>query len=180
MVPASLGEQIDLAMALLIRFGLQANAAGAGKVLEVSGNCDSKGAAQTRKAVEAAMNAMALPPGYSWSFGSAFENENATQQELLVNLLLALFLVYVVMAALFESLAIIEYLDETHPEPPLLPKTPADRALVREATARRAQEPRAPPSATGRSGTSTGTPRASSPNQNWSDAPARSRRPKSP
>jgi maleylacetoacetate isomerase len=33
--------------------------------------------------------------------------------------------------ALFESLAIIEYLDETHPNPPLLPKDPADKAIVR-------------------------------------------------
>lgn len=32
---------------------------------------------------------------------------------------------------LTQSLAIIEYLDETHPEPPLLPKTPAERARVR-------------------------------------------------
>lgn len=30
-----------------------------------------------------------------------------------------------------QSLAIIEYLEETHPEPPLLPATPADRAFVR-------------------------------------------------
>ncbi|MGA7780320.1 MAG: maleylacetoacetate isomerase [Paraburkholderia sp.] len=30
-----------------------------------------------------------------------------------------------------QSLAIIEYLEETHPEPPLLPKAPADRAYVR-------------------------------------------------
>ena len=33
--------------------------------------------------------------------------------------------------ALFESLAIIEYLDETYPDPPLLPKSPEDRARVR-------------------------------------------------
>jgi maleylacetoacetate isomerase len=32
---------------------------------------------------------------------------------------------------LIQSLAIIEYLDETHPAPPLLPATPADRARVR-------------------------------------------------
>jgi maleylpyruvate isomerase len=32
---------------------------------------------------------------------------------------------------LTQSLAIIEYLEETHPNPPLLPKDPADRALVR-------------------------------------------------
>ncbi|WP_194726393.1 maleylacetoacetate isomerase [Noviherbaspirillum malthae] len=30
-----------------------------------------------------------------------------------------------------QSLAIIEYLDETHPQPPLLPAAPADRAYVR-------------------------------------------------
>jgi maleylacetoacetate isomerase len=33
--------------------------------------------------------------------------------------------------ALTQSLAIIEYLDETRPEPPLLPKAPLDRAYVR-------------------------------------------------
>ena len=32
---------------------------------------------------------------------------------------------------LFESLAILEYLDETHPDPPLLPKEPKARARVR-------------------------------------------------
>jgi maleylacetoacetate isomerase len=33
--------------------------------------------------------------------------------------------------ALFQSLAIMEYLDETHPQPPLLPKDPVGRARVR-------------------------------------------------
>jgi maleylacetoacetate isomerase len=32
---------------------------------------------------------------------------------------------------LIQSMAILEYLDELHPEPPLLPKQPADRARVR-------------------------------------------------
>jgi maleylacetoacetate isomerase len=34
-------------------------------------------------------------------------------------------------SVLTQSLAIIEYLDETHPQPPLLPTQPADRARVR-------------------------------------------------
>ncbi|WP_421998019.1 maleylacetoacetate isomerase [Reyranella sp.] len=32
---------------------------------------------------------------------------------------------------LTQSMAILEYLEETHPEPPILPKVPADRARVR-------------------------------------------------
>lgn len=32
---------------------------------------------------------------------------------------------------LFQSMAIVEYLDETHPQPPLLPTAPKDRARVR-------------------------------------------------
>jgi len=34
-------------------------------------------------------------------------------------------------ATIAQSLAIIEYLEETHPEPPLLPRAPAERARVR-------------------------------------------------
>jgi len=34
-------------------------------------------------------------------------------------------------AVITQSMAIIEYLDETHPEPPLLPKTALERAYVR-------------------------------------------------
>jgi maleylpyruvate isomerase len=34
--------------------------------------------------------------------------------------------------SLAQSLAIIDYLDETHPDPPLLPKHPRERAIVRE------------------------------------------------
>ena len=38
---------------------------------------------------------------------------------------------------LFESLAIIEYLDETHPNPPLLPRDARGRARVRGARTNR-------------------------------------------
>jgi len=35
------------------------------------------------------------------------------------------------LASIHQSLAIIEYLEETHPSPPLLPSSPGDRAWVR-------------------------------------------------
>ena len=40
---------------------------------------------------------------------------------------------------LFQSLAIIEYLDETHPQPPLLPSSPRARARVRARLAAEAE-----------------------------------------
>ena len=73
-------------------------------ILAVRGNVEGKKSGEVRGVVTKTMEAMSFPTGYSWSFGSAFEEENATQQEMLINLLLALVLVYLVMAGLFESL----------------------------------------------------------------------------
>jgi HAE1 family hydrophobic/amphiphilic exporter-1 len=73
-------------------------------VLSVHGNYDSKKAGDVRSRVRSVMDGMSFPTGYSWSFGQGFEEEDQTQKEMLINLLLALVLVYLVMAALFESL----------------------------------------------------------------------------
>jgi len=73
-------------------------------ILSVRGNYDPKHGGDTRTKVRQILDAMSWPTGYSWSFGQGFEEEDQTQKELLINLLLALVLVYLVMAALFESL----------------------------------------------------------------------------
>ncbi len=73
-------------------------------ILAVRGNCDPKKAGEIRKAAGRALSSMSFPTGYSWSFGTGFEEADQTQQEMLLNLVLALVLVYLVMAALFESL----------------------------------------------------------------------------
>jgi HAE1 family hydrophobic/amphiphilic exporter-1 len=73
-------------------------------VVGVGGHVDGARRGEVRQRVQRTMEAMHFPTGYSWSFGSGFEEENATQVEMLVNLLLALALVYLVMAGLFESL----------------------------------------------------------------------------
>ena len=50
------------------------------------------------------MDELNLPSGYSWSFGRSFDNEDLTGRILLRNMLLAVMMIYIVMAALFESL----------------------------------------------------------------------------
>ncbi len=54
--------------------------------------------------VEALMNEFELPPGYSWKFGRGFERQDETQQMMATNILLGIACIFLVMAALFESL----------------------------------------------------------------------------
>ncbi len=57
-----------------------------------------------RPRVEALMNEFELPPGYSWKFGRGFERQDETQQMMATNILLGIACIFLVMAALFESL----------------------------------------------------------------------------
>jgi HAE1 family hydrophobic/amphiphilic exporter-1 len=57
-----------------------------------------------RKAIEEAMKAVQLPPGYSWSFGRNFDRDDDAGKKMMFNLVIALVLVYVLMCAMFESL----------------------------------------------------------------------------
>ncbi|UCH85666.1 MAG: efflux RND transporter permease subunit [Candidatus Latescibacterota bacterium] len=54
--------------------------------------------------VAAVMNSIQLPLGYSWSFGDEIQRQQEQKLDMLINILLALVCVYLVMAALFESL----------------------------------------------------------------------------
>jgi len=53
--------------------------------------------------VEKLMDEFALPPGYSWKFGRGFERQDDTQQIMAQNTLLGVAMIFIVMAALFES-----------------------------------------------------------------------------
>jgi HAE1 family hydrophobic/amphiphilic exporter-1 len=57
-----------------------------------------------RPRVEALMDEIDLPPGYSWKFGRGFERQDETQQMMATNILLGIACIFLVMAALFESL----------------------------------------------------------------------------
>jgi HAE1 family hydrophobic/amphiphilic exporter-1 len=54
--------------------------------------------------VEGLMSQFELPPGYSWKFGRGFERQDETQQMMFQNILLGIACIFLVMAALFESL----------------------------------------------------------------------------
>ncbi|MDX1983454.1 MAG: efflux RND transporter permease subunit, partial [Bryobacteraceae bacterium] len=57
-----------------------------------------------KKEMEDAMKSLQYPQGYGWSFGFWTQREEQEDKEFLFNMLLALFMVYLVMASLFESL----------------------------------------------------------------------------
>lgn len=57
-----------------------------------------------RPQVENLMDQFALPPGYSWKFGRGFDRQDETQAMMAQNILLGIACIFLVMAALFESL----------------------------------------------------------------------------
>ncbi len=57
-----------------------------------------------RPRVESLMNEYELPPGYSWKFGRGFDRQDETGQMMVTNILLGIACIFLVMAALFESL----------------------------------------------------------------------------
>ncbi len=50
------------------------------------------------------MDEFELPPGYSWKFGRGFDRQDETQQMMLTNIMLGIACIFLVMAALFESM----------------------------------------------------------------------------
>ncbi|MEJ2128516.1 MAG: efflux RND transporter permease subunit [Woeseiaceae bacterium] len=57
-----------------------------------------------RPMVEDMMAQIDLPPGYSWKFGRGFERQDETQQMMAQNIMLGIACIFLVMAALFESM----------------------------------------------------------------------------
>ncbi|WP_273025142.1 efflux RND transporter permease subunit [Rheinheimera sp.] len=57
-----------------------------------------------REDIKKVMDQLALPSGYRWSFQGSFQRQDESQQVMMVNMLLAVAMIYIVMAALFESL----------------------------------------------------------------------------
>ncbi|MFC6440213.1 efflux RND transporter permease subunit [Bowmanella sp. JS7-9] len=59
---------------------------------------------EARKSIENVMQHIALPDGYSWTLDGSFRRQEQAENVMLTNMLLAVCMIYVVMAALFESI----------------------------------------------------------------------------
>jgi HAE1 family hydrophobic/amphiphilic exporter-1 len=72
--------------------------------LRVTAQLDGITAEEARERIEARMQQMQLPPGYDWKFGGGFDDEQEAMQKMVFNILLAIAIIYIVLAAQFESL----------------------------------------------------------------------------
>lgn len=59
---------------------------------------------EARKSIELIMQNIALPSGYTWSLDGSFQRQDEDEAIMLTNMILAIIMIYIVMAALFESL----------------------------------------------------------------------------
>ena len=72
--------------------------------LGVNANLDGITMNEARAKIGQVLGSFNFPPGYTWNYGERFDFEQEAFSTMMINLLLALALIYFVMAALFESL----------------------------------------------------------------------------
>lgn len=72
--------------------------------LTIGANLNDITMEQAEERITLAMDSIKLPAGYSWKLGQGFNQQQGDQQIMITNMLLALAMIYIVMAALFESL----------------------------------------------------------------------------
>lgn len=72
--------------------------------LRVTAQLDGITADKAREVIKQRMDLLKLPPGYAWKFGSGFDDDQQAMQKMVFNILLAIAIIYMVLAAQFESL----------------------------------------------------------------------------
>ena len=72
--------------------------------LKVTAQLDGITTEKARELVKEKMDLMHLPSGYDWKFGGGFDDDDEAMQKMLFNILLAIAIIYIVLAAQFESL----------------------------------------------------------------------------
>lgn len=108
-LPISIGNSQTVKLATLASFQ---ETQGPGRIfrenrktsLGITVNLDGMLMDEAREKISTVMDQMVYPTGYRWSYGRSFNNDNEAFLVMLFNLAVAFFLIYLVMAALFESL----------------------------------------------------------------------------
>jgi len=72
--------------------------------LTINANLNDITMEEAKDQITLAMDSISLPTGYNWKLGQGFDRQQGDQQIMVTNMLLALAMIYIVMAALFESL----------------------------------------------------------------------------
>ncbi|MCG8372145.1 MAG: efflux RND transporter permease subunit [Balneolales bacterium] len=72
--------------------------------LGIAVNLDEITMDEARPLITEVMNQIVYPAGYSWGYGRSFNNDAEAMNVMLFNIMIAFFLIYLVMASLFESL----------------------------------------------------------------------------
>jgi HAE1 family hydrophobic/amphiphilic exporter-1 len=72
--------------------------------LRVTAQLDGITSEKARELIRERMDLMQLPSGYEWKFGGGFDDDEEAMQKMLFNILLAIAIIYIVLAAQFESL----------------------------------------------------------------------------
>lgn len=107
-LPISIGDQ-SVKLASLADFE---QSKGAGRIfrenrktsLGIAINLDDLTTEEAREEISGIMDQITYPTGYSWSYGRSFGNDMDAMNTMLFNIGIAFFLIYLIMAALFESL----------------------------------------------------------------------------
>jgi len=71
--------------------------------IAVTANLDGITIDKAKEKIAGVMDQVVFPTGYGWNYGRSFDQDAEARDEMLINMLLALVLIYLVMAALFES-----------------------------------------------------------------------------
>ena len=66
-------------------------------------NLDGTTMDEARTEIASVMNQINYPAGYGWSYGRSFDEDQQAMDEMVINMLMAMVLIYLVMASLFES-----------------------------------------------------------------------------
>ncbi|MDX1591628.1 MAG: efflux RND transporter permease subunit [Balneolaceae bacterium] len=108
-LPISVGDNQTVKLATLATFE---QSSGSGRIfrenrktsLGIAINLDGITSEEARETISEVMDQMVYPTGYSWSYGRSFGNDAEAMNVMLFNIAIAFFLIYLIMASLFESL----------------------------------------------------------------------------